>query len=114
MWEDKIVFKSSESIEKGSLAKHLLGKSISLKDLEDGAILEPVEIVVYKSADAEGKDQVIVSMLCADGKYYGSSSKTFCEQIGKIYEIMKPDPFQIAIVKKTGKTGRTYISCELV
>lgn len=47
--------KSSENLDKRSLYKHTRGSSISLKDVDDGTVIEPVEIVVFEDENSRGE-----------------------------------------------------------
>ena len=108
-----ILFKSSDKLDKRSLYIHTRGSSISLKDVEDGTILDPLEIVVYEDENARGETQTITSVITTDGKHYATNSRFFREELATIYNLMAPDPFQIIVKKNVSKNGRTFVTCEL-
>lgn len=108
-----ILFKSSESLDKRKLYIHTCGQSISLKDVEDGTVIDPQEIVVFEDENSRGEIQTITSVISTDGKHYATNSRFFREELGRIYNIMAPDPFQIIVRKNTSKAGRTFVTCEL-
>lgn len=108
-----ILWKSSEALDKRSLYIHTRGQSISLKDVEDGTVIDPLEIVVYEDENAKGEIQTITSVISTDGKHYATNSRFFREELGSIYNIMAPDPFQIIVRKNVSKAGRTFVTCEL-
>lgn len=108
-----ILFKSSENLDKRSLYIHTRGSSVSMKDVEDGTIIEPLEIVVYEDENSRGETQTITSVIDVDGNHYSSSSRFFREELGSIFNIMAPDPFKIIVRKNVSKNGRTFVTCEL-
>ena len=108
-----ILFKSSEALDKRSLYIHTRGSSISLKDVEDGTVIDPLEIVVYEDENGKGEVNTITSVIATDGKHYTSNSKFFREELGAIYSLMAPDPFKIIVRKNISKNGRTFVTCEL-
>lgn len=108
-----ILFKSSENLDKRSLYIHTRGRSISLKDVEDGTVIDPLEIVVYEDENDKGEIQTITSVITTDGKHYATNSRFFGKELGSIYNLMTPDPFQIIVRKNVSKAGRTFVTCEL-
>lgn len=105
---------ASKELDKRALYKHTRGQSTSLKDVEEGAIIEPVEIVVYDDINSRGENQLITSIIDADGTHYSTNSKYFREELSNIYHLMDPEPFQIRVLKPVSKGGRTFVTCELV
>lgn len=108
-----ILWKSSDNLDKRSLYIHTRGSSISLKDVDDGTVLDPLEIVVYEDENSKGDLQTITSVITVDGKHYATNSRFFREELGNIFNIMAPDPFKIIVRKNISKAGRTFVTCEL-
>lgn len=108
-----ILWKSSDNLDKRSLYIHTRGSSISLKDVDDGTVLDPLEIVVYEDENSKGELQTITSVITVDGKHYATNSRFFREELGSIFNIMAPDPFKIIVRKNISKAGRTFVTCEL-
>ena len=109
-----ILFQSSDNLDKRSLYIHTRGKSISLKDVEDGTIIDPLEIVVYEDKKSTGEVETITSVIDVDGKHYATNSRFFREELDYIFNFMAPDPFKIAVRKSISKNGRNFVTCELV
>lgn len=109
----EIKFKSSENLDKRSLYKHTRGSSISLKDVADGTVIEPVEIVVFEDENSRGDTSLITSIIDAAGKHYTTNSKFFREELANIFNIFAPEPFSIIVRKQVSKAGRTFVTCEL-
>lgn len=105
---------ASKELEKRSLYKHTRGTSTSLKDVEDGAIIEPAEIVVYEDINSRGEAQTITSIMDADGTHYTTNSNYFREELSIIHHLMDPEPYQIRVLKRVSKGGRTFVTCELL
>ena len=108
-----ILWKSSDNLDKRSMYIHTRGSSISMKDVEDGTIIEPLEIVVYEDENSRGEVQTITSVIDVEGKHYATNSRFFREELGSIFKIMAPDPFKIIVRKNVSKAGRTFVTCEL-
>lgn len=108
-----ILFKSSENLDKRSMYIHTRGRALSLKDVEDGTVIEPAEIVVYEDENSRGEVNTITSVIDVNGVHYATNSRFFREELGNIYNIFAPDPFKIAVCKQTSKGGRTFITCTL-
>ena len=108
-----ILWKSSDNLDKRSLYIHTRGSSVSMKDVDDGTILDPAEIVVYEDTNSKGEVQTITSVITTDGKHYTTNSKFFREELGVIFNMFAPDPFKIIVKKNVSKAGRTFVTCEL-
>lgn len=108
-----ILFKSSESLDKRSLYIHTRASAISIKDVDDGTVLDPLEIVVYSDTNSKDEEVIITSIITTDGKHYATNSRFFREELGVIWELMKPDPFKLVVRKSKSKNGRTFVTCEL-
>ena len=109
-----ILFKSSENLDKRSLYIHTRGESISLKDVEDGTIIDPLEIVVYEDENDRGEVNTITSVIDVDGIHFATNSRFFREELANILNLMAPDPFKIKVLKNVSKNGRTFVTCTLV
>jgi len=109
----KILWKSNDNLDKRSLYIHTHSSSVSIKDLEDGTIIDPLEIVMYEDENSRGEVQTITSVIDVAGKHYATNSRFFREELGSIFNIMAPDPFKIIVRKNVSKNGRTFVTCEL-
>ena len=109
-----ILFKSSDNLDKRSLYIHTRGESISLKDVEAGTIIDPLEIVVYEDENGKGEIQTVTSVIDVDGTHYATNSRFFREELANIFNLMAPDPFKIKVLKNVSKNGRTFVTCTLV
>ena len=108
-----IIFKSSDNLDKRGLYIHTRGSCIRLKDVDDGTIIDPLEIVVYEDENAKGEVNTITSVIDTEGKHYTSNSRFFREELAAIYNLMAPDPFKIIVRKNVSKNGREFVTCEL-
>lgn len=109
----EIIF-SSKELDKRSLYKHTRGQGTSLKDVDNGTIITPAEIVLYEDTNSRGDLVKIVSIVDATGKHYVSGSPYFCEELLSIAQLMEDEPYKVMIVKKQSKAGRVFTTCELV
>jgi hypothetical protein len=105
---------ASKELDKRSLYIHTRGTAVSLKDVEDGTLIQPAEIVVYEDTNAKGETQMITSIIDANGEHYATNSKYFREELSVIFHLMDGDPYTISVRKKVSKGGRTFVTCELV
>lgn len=108
----EVKFKSKD-LDVRMIYKHTRASAISLKDVEDGTVIEPDSIVIYEDSNSNGDATVITSIIAKDGTHYASSSRIFREELAVIYNLMKGEDFAIKVVKKITKAGRTYVTCEL-
>lgn len=108
----EIKFKSGD-LDKRSLYIHTRASSTSMKDVEDGTVIEPLEIVVYEDENAKGEKQLITSIIDVDGKHYTTNSRFFRDELKVIWELMSPEAFKLVVKKNVSKAGRTFVTCEL-
>lgn len=109
----EIKWMSSSKLDKRSLYKHTRGSSTSLKDVDDGTVIDPAEIVIYEDTNSKGETNTITSIMDVSGQHFTTNSKFFREELGKIWEIMEGEAFQIIVRKNVSKAGRTFVTCEL-
>lgn len=108
----EIKWKSAE-LDKRSLYKHTRASSVSLKDVDDGTIIDPAEIVVYEDTNSKGETNIITSIIDIGGNHFTTNSKYFREEMKTILELMDGEAFQLIVRKSVSKGGRTFITCEL-
>ena len=108
-----IIWTSKENLDKRSLYIHTRGSNIALKDVEDGTLIDPAEIVIYEDENSKAETQTITSVIDTDGTHYATNSRFFREDLQNIHSIMTPDPYQIIVRKQVSKAGRTFVTCEL-
>ena len=104
---------TSTELDKRSLYKHTRASSVSLKDLDDGTIIDPAEIVIYEDVNMRGETNIITSLVDVGGTHYTTNSKYFREELETIIEIMDGEAFQLIVRKNVSKNGRTFVTCEL-
>lgn len=109
----EIKYKSCE-LDKKQLYKHTRGMSIPMKEVQDGKVITPAEIVVYTDSRADGSEVIITSIIDTNGAHYTTSSDVFRRELSDIVQIMDGEPFDLVVIKKQSKTGgRTYVTCSL-
>ena len=109
----KILFASSQNLDKRALYIHTRGRSESVKNLEDGTVIEPAEIVIYEDENANGETNTITSIVDTAGKHYTTNSRIFREELGVIWKLMEGEAFSLVVRKNLSKAGRTFVTCEL-
>lgn len=86
---------------------------VSLKDVEDGQILDIVATCVFEDEKEDGT-VIITTLMCEDGKVYSTQSVTFIREYEKILEIVGNDqPVSVIKRKGTSKSGRDFIYCTM-
>lgn len=108
----EIKYKSCE-LDKRSTYIHTRGKAVSIKELADGEIIKPKEIVVYSDVNNKGEEVVVTSIIDENGAHYATNSPYFHDELMYIIELMDGEPFDIAIQKNVTKAGRVSVSCGL-
>lgn len=109
----EIIYTNKE-LDKRSIYKHTRASAISLKDIEDGTIIHPVEVCVYNDVNSKGEDTTITSIVDEGGTHYATNSKFFREEVLYILNLLAGDDFEIIVRKQQSKGGRTFVTCELV
>lgn len=104
----------NKELDKRSIYKHTRASAISLKDIEDGTIIQPVEVCVYNDVNSKGEDTTITSIVDAGGTHYATNSKFFREELLYILDLLAGEDFEIIVRKQQSKGGRTFVTCELV
>lgn len=110
----KIVYPENINLDKRKVYYHTRSQGISLKEIEDGKIITPSEIVVYSDMNAKGEEKLITSVIDKDGVHYTTDSPYFREELMYIADLMDGEKYDIKIKKQVSKAGRTFTSCELV
>ena len=108
----EIKFKNKE-LDKKAVYQHTRAHAISLKDVEDGTVITPAEIVVYEDTNSKGEINTITSIVTDDGEHYATNSRFFREELLYIDNLMDGEEYSIRILKPTSKGGRTFVTCEM-
>lgn len=113
----KITFESREFTP---TEKYLMTKSpsiISVKDLEDGYILNVTGYLEYEDENSKGETSYMMSIIGLDGfgenVVISTQSATFKRNFAEIAEIFENEPFIIKKISGTTKAGRPYVNCDL-
>lgn len=113
----KITFESREFTP---TEKYLMTKSpsiISVKNVEDGTILEVKGYLQYEDEDQNGKTSYMTSLIgVSNGEQvvWSTQSKTFVDNFVDISEIFEGEVFNIKKLSGVTKnTQRPYVNCDL-
>ena len=112
----KITFESREFTP---TEKYLMTKSpsiISVKNVEDGTILEVKGYLQYEDEEQNGKTSYMTSLIgISNGEQvvWSTHSKTFVDNFIDISEIFDNSDFTIKKISGTTKAGRPYVNCDL-
>lgn len=106
---------SNRELDKRRLYAHTRAEAIPLKEIADGEIINPMELVIYTDIDNTGEIKELVSIADDQQRHFASSSPSLIRELKAIIELMGDEPYQIKIRKRlSSKGGRTYTTCELV
>lgn len=105
---NKITYPTTE-LSKEMMYRHCVARGESLKNLDDGEKITIASLCAYDTEDGNK----IISILDPDNNHYVSNSSIFRTELEKIVEIFGDTGITIRIRKITGKSGRTYVTCEL-
>lgn len=105
---------SNKELDKRRLYAHTRAEAIPMKELADGEILDPVELVIYEEVGNDEEPKKLISILDAEGRHFASSSGTLIREVEAIIELMEGEPYQLKIRKRKSNNGRIYTTCELV
>lgn len=109
----KIIEQSRELTKREKYKMTLDAGVVSMKDVEDGTLLDIDAIVTFEDEKKDGEKVTITSILTDDGEVYAFQSVTFRNSLNDILDIMDGEKF--SIIKESGTTnaGRPYINCRL-
>ena len=89
-------------------------QSISLKDVENGAEITPDVWALYTDVNSKGNEVEILAVKDVAGNVFTTNSPTFKEEFAYIAALMSGEQYDIRVIKRESKAGRTFITCELV
>ena len=104
---------TNKELDKRTIYKHTRAAGISLKDVDDGVKIVPVEICIYEDSNSRGDKVTITSIVADDGKHYVTNSQIFRKELEYIIDLMKDGDFAVIVRKAVSKAGRTFVTCEL-
>lgn len=104
---------TNKELDKREIYKHTRASATSLKDVNDGEKIAPVEVVIYEDVNSKGEVVTITSVVDANGKHYATNSRFFREELMYLLNLMDGEEFEIKVKKPVSKGGRTFVTCEL-
>lgn len=115
-----ITFPKDAKLSKELQYRHLVARGESLKNVDDGTIIEIKSLVAYDNDDGMKVISILGSKWNAEKEtfdpnitHYVSNSSIFRTELEKIVEIFGAEGITIRIRKYESKGGRTYVTCEL-
>ena len=97
---------------------HTRGESKSLKDIDNGALFVPEEIVCYTDTNSKGEEKTICSVITDQGTHVTTDSPYFREELLHIASLAEQglidSKYTVRVVKQVSKGGRTFTTCTLV
>lgn len=90
------------------------GQTISMKDVEDGAEINPGIWALYTDVNSKGDEVEILAVKDVSGNVFSTNSPTFKNEFLFIAALMNDEQYGIRVIKRESKAGRTFITCELV
>ena len=109
----KIIEQSRELTKREKYKMTLDAGVVSMKDVEDGTLLDIDAIVTFEDEKKDGEKVTITSILTDDGEVYAFQSVIFRNSLNDILDIMDGEKFSIIKESGTTNTGRPYINCRL-
>lgn len=106
---NKITYPVDAKLSKEMQYRHLVARGESLKNVDDGTVIQIKSLVAYDNDDGVK----VISILDADNKHFVSNSSIFRTELEKIVEIFGAEDITIRVRKYESKGGRTYVTCEL-
>ena len=99
--------------DKRAVYKLTKSAGVSVKDCEQGEIIEFGCYAEYEDVKPDGHVEKVLSIVTPDGVKYSTVSATFKREFYEILDLMDGEDFSIVVCKGTTKAGRDYVSCEL-
>lgn len=86
---------------------------ISIKDIDDGTIIEVDAFIEFEDTKDDGDTSSIMSVITPDKKVYACQSATFKRSLKDIAGIMDGEPFSIEKISGVTKNDRKFVNCKL-
>lgn len=86
--------------------------AISVKDIEDGTVINVDGYLEYDDINSKGEEVHILSIITPDKTVYSTQSVTFKRSFLAMYDMLD-GKFSCIKVSGTTKAGRPYIDCTL-
>ena len=83
-----------------------------MKDLEDGAIIDPVNFILYTDESQKGEENTVLAIVLATGGIITSISETLRNDFMEMAENFGMD-FQCAKISGLTKAGREFVTVEM-
>lgn len=109
----EIIYTNKE-LDKRRVYAHTRAEAIPMKELADGEIINPVELVIYTEIDNNGEIKKLISIADDEHRHFASSSATLIREVEAIIALMEDEPYKLKIRKRKSNNGRIYTTCELV
>ena len=90
--------------------------STSVQEMTDEQLDDTYDVIaylLYKDADAKGKEREILTIQTDKG-LFTTISDTFKKSFFKIVDLMDGEPFAIYMFMGTSKNGKTFVDCRMV
>ena len=111
----KITKKSRDFSKIDIYALTIAPDMVSIKDVEDGTILDVDGFIRFTDTENTGNDGEVdlLAIMTKTGEVYATQSKTFMRSFEDIFEIMETDVFPIEKISGETKAGRPFVNCVL-
>ena len=95
------------------------GSSISMKDLDNGTVLNAIGVLQYMdTVDTYGKPQevTITTIFTSDGNSYASVSDSVAKAGSNLIDLVNDlglEEYTVRVIKETSKGGNEYLNLQL-
>lgn len=104
-----------ETMDKKTLYSLTRGQSMSVKDVDERAVITPVAYAVYEDTDKDGKTNEVLAIRDKEsGEVFTTISPTFKRNFFDIVEFMGGDDYSISVIHGTTLAGRDFVTCTMV
>lgn len=104
-----------ETMDKKTLYSLTRGQSMSVKDVDERAVITPSAFALYEDTNMDGKTNEVLAIRDKEsGEVFTTISPTFKRDFFDIVEFMGEDDYFIHVVHGTTKAGRDFVTCTMV
>lgn len=86
--------------------------TIQMKELEDGAIIDPVNFIIYTDENQKGEEKTVLAIVDANGDIITTISETLRNDFMEMVENFGLD-FMCRKTSGTTKAGREFVTVEM-
>lgn len=109
----EVLNKYPQEMDEREVYKMIKGSAKKISEAA-GSVITPEAWVLYKDIDLKTGEEKTVLTVRADGEKFGTISNTFIREFIDAAGFFHGNPGSIKIISDTSKSGREFVTCEVI